>query len=84
MGPYCGTGIYGGNIFKGEYPSRNIASNIEKTLLSDRDLDNIIDYLKRYSIYFNYSLEKILEKAFTKLTVKNVRPFSGQYAGFPS
>lgn len=85
VGPYCGTGIYGGEIYlRGEYPGKNIASNIEKTLLSERELDNIIDYLNRYSIYFNYPLERILEKPFTKLSVKNVRPFAGLYAGFVS
>ncbi len=85
VGPYCGTGMYGGEIYlRGDYPVRHIASNIEKVIVSGKELDNIIDYLYRYSIYFKYPLEKILDKPFTRLTVENVRPFAGLYAGFVS
>lgn len=84
-GPYCGTGMYGGEIYlRGEYQSKNIASNIDQVMISGKELDNIIDYLHRYSIYFKYPLEKILDEQFTRLTVQNARPFAGLYAGFVS
>ncbi len=85
VGPYCGTGMYGGEIYlRGDYPVKNIATNIEKVVVSGNELDNIIDYLHRYSIYFNYPLGKILDEPFTRLSVQNVRPFAGLYAGFVS
>ncbi len=85
VGSYCGTGMYGGEIYlRGNYPAKNLASNIEKVVVSGNEIDNIIDYLYRYSIYFKYPLEKILDEPFTRLTVQNVRPFAGLYAGFVS
>ncbi len=85
IGHYCGTGMYGGEIYlRGDYPVKHVAPNIEKVVISGKELDNIIDYLHRYSIYFKYPLEKILDEQFTRLTVQNVRPFAGLYAGFVS
>jgi glutamate synthase domain-containing protein 3 len=85
VGHYCGTGMYGGEIYlRGEFNEKNIAANIEIVKTSPKDLDNIIDYLQRFSIYFKYPLEKILEEPFTKLRVREARPFGHVYAGFVS
>lgn len=85
VGHYCGTGMYGGEIYlRGEYPRQNIADNILQEEIHGSELDNIVDYLQKFSIYFNYPLEKILQEPFTRLRIKNERPFGHMYAGFVS
>lgn len=85
VGSFCGTGMYGGAIYlRGEYPARNIAPNIKKSLMTLQDLQSIKPSLQTFADSFNYPMEDILAETFTKLTVINPRPFAHLYTGFVS
>lgn len=83
VGPYCGTGMYEGDIYiRGNYFPRNLASNIKATLLSTDEMEEIKPYLEKFAGYFDYPLEEILDTPFTRLNVIEKRPFAHLYAGY--
>lgn len=86
VGPWCGTGMYDGAIYlRGEVPSQHLAPNIDCQVLQDEEqLAPILDYLQQYADYFNYDLEKILNKPFTRLTPVSKRLYGRMYTGFVS
>lgn len=86
VGPHCGTGIYGGNIYlRGEYPVKNLAGNIRARIVeSTEEMQSILPYLKEFGSYFNYTLDEILKEPFTCLTYALKRPFAHMYTGFVS
>ncbi|MEN6326423.1 MAG: glutamate synthase [Syntrophomonas sp.] len=85
IGPYCGTGMYGGAIYlRGSFPEQNLASNLIRETLSINELSEIMPYLESFAMSFEYPLEKILETPFTRLRVLEERPFAHLYTGFVS
>jgi glutamate synthase domain-containing protein 3 len=85
IGTYCGTGMYGGAIYlRGEYPRKRIAPNVKIEEVDHKEMSKIMIFLERFSSHFNYPLEKILEEPFTRLSMKQERPFAHLYTGFVS
>ncbi|MDD3269357.1 MAG: hypothetical protein PHX14_08550 [Syntrophomonadaceae bacterium] len=85
IGPYCGTGMYGGAIYlRGNFPEHNLAANLSQEILSIHELSDIMPYLEAFAQYFEYPLENILETPFTRLKVLVDRPFAHLYTGFVS
>ena len=83
-GPYCGTGMYAGEIYiRGEVPEKHRADNSKTELLhGEADLQGILPYLRRFAAHFSYDMDYILAEPFTRLTAVNKRIFSQMYAGF--
>jgi len=83
-GPYCGTGMYAGEIYmRGEVPGKHLADNTKaEVLYGKRDLQGIWPYLTRFAAHFSYDMEFILAQPFTRLTAANKRVFSQMYTGF--
>lgn len=85
VGCFCRTGMYAGAIYlRGEYPARNIATNIKTSLMTQEDLEAISPALHNFCDNFKYSMAELLAEPFTKLTVINPRPFHHIYTSFVS
>lgn len=83
VGPYCGTGMYGGAIYlRGEYSQKNLAENLQVSVLSDDEKVEIKSYLQRFAQYFQYSLEEIMAEPFTRICAANKRPYANLYTGY--
>jgi len=85
IGQFCATGMYAGSIYlRGNYPVHNLAKNVKIDLLSADQLTEIKEYLEKYARYFNYPLNKILAKPFTRLSRPKEKTASHSYKGFVS
>lgn len=84
IGPYCGTGMYAGEIWlRGEVPSNHVADNIKAEVFQEKArLEAIMPHLQRFAACFGYDMSIILDKPFTRLTVVDKRIFSRLYTGF--
>jgi glutamate synthase domain-containing protein 3 len=84
IGPYCGTGMYEGEIYmRGEVPRRHLAENTKTEVLhGEKDLQSILPYLMRFAAHFSYDIDLILAEPFIRLTAVDKRIFSHMYTGF--
>lgn len=84
IGPYCGTGMYAGEIWlRGQVPVRHVAENVRAEVFQGQSqLESIMPHLQSFASCFEYNMEQLLNKPFTRLTVVDNRVFSHMYTGF--
>lgn len=85
VGPYCGTGMYDGEIYlRGNVPTAHLAGNLQRRLLKDEEMTDIMPFLRKYADYFDFDIGSILAQPFTRLTPLNQRLYAHIYTGFVS
>lgn len=85
VGPYCGTGMYEGQIYlRGPYRPANIAPNVRQETVDADSVRKAVPELARFSELFGVPISEIFSQPFTRLSTLVARPFGRLYKGFVS
>lgn len=80
-GRYCGTGMHGGVMYiRSDLEPRYLPAQVLCEKCGPDDLKEILVYLKKYSRYFDQSLEEIMAKPFYRLMPNGNNPYTAIYA----
>lgn len=75
-----GSGIHGGRIIiRGNIEDSKLGIGAKKEELNDEDLKDIKYYIEKFSKYFDFDSEVILNSEFTKIVPASSRPFANKY-----
>lgn len=81
IGNYCGTGMHGGVIYiRGCVPDYKLGKEVKPIEPDLEDFNLINQYVQRYSEYFGFNFDFIVNKGFIKLIPYNKRPYGNLYA----
>jgi glutamate synthase domain-containing protein 3 len=77
---YIGIGMHGGAIYiRGKFDESSLKSQINHQLCESSDLDDIRAYLTSFCEYFDFPMEKIFSKPFSKLCANSRNPYKQLY-----
>ena len=78
VGDFSFKGMYGGKVYiRGEYMSSSNRICVKKA--TNEDMDEIMPYLKKFSLKFNINLDEILNSSFSVITPNTNNPFKALY-----
>jgi len=81
IGNYCGTGMHGGTIYvRDNVDVYKLGKEVGHAEANDKDISFISAYIKKFSNYFDYDYNSIMDRHFTKLYAYNKRPYGNFYA----
>jgi glutamate synthase domain-containing protein 3 len=81
VGEYCGAGMHGGVIYvRGDIEPHKLGKEVKLVEPDEDDMKIIKNYVKRFSKYFDFNYDYIMNKPFRKLYPYNKRPYGNLYA----
>lgn len=77
---FIGTGMHGGTMYiSGKLEKRQLGKEVGQVELSGDDTNLIRHYVQEFSNYFDYNVDYILNREFTKLVPLSLRPYGKLY-----
>lgn len=83
MGPYCGTGMHGGEMFiRCDAAPESLPAQVEAERCGEKDLARLAPLIKRYCDTFEADPGRFAGKPFYKLTPSAGNPYNNLYATY--
>ncbi|MDS1030640.1 glutamate synthase [Bacillota bacterium LX-D] len=80
VGNFCGTGMHGGTIYiRSDSPPANLPKQVNVCDVSNKDLEIIKKYVRKYCEFFNVAESKVLPSKFIKLVANTKNPYKQLY-----